>query len=126
MWQAKVSGKLLNMRVTTPKRLTSPPTWRPALKGLKSKHYDAEAEKALPAVVFGIVGRVGRVGRQRMALLTDLVRADLTDPSETTLQSKLLQQVALKLGEDEMPVLDAGFKLSALYQAAFWIALSCA
>jgi hypothetical protein len=91
--------------------------WRPTLKGLKSKHYDAEADKALPAVVFGMVGRVGRVGEQRMALLTDLIRADLTDPSETTLQTQLLQQVALNLGNDEMPVLDAGFKLKALYEA---------
>jgi len=91
--------------------------WRPALKGLKSKHYDAEADKALPAVVFGMVGQVGRVGQQRMALLTDLIRADLRDPSETALQSKLLQQVALKLDKDDMPVLDAGFKLSALYEA---------
>ncbi|MGB2689327.1 MAG: hypothetical protein WBC36_10110, partial [Desulfobacterales bacterium] len=91
--------------------------WRPTLKDLRSKHYDAEADKALPAVVFGMVGRVGRVSQQRMALLTDLIRADLTDPAETALENKLLQQVALKLGEDEMPVLDAGFKLSALYEA---------
>jgi hypothetical protein len=91
--------------------------WRPTLKGLKSKHYDAEADKALPAVVFGMVGRVGRVGQQRMALLTDLIRADLTDSSKTALQSKLLKQVAQNLGEDEMPVLDAGFKLKAHSQA---------
>ena len=91
--------------------------WRPTLKGLKSKHYDGKANKALPAVVFGMVGRVGRVGQQRMALLTDLIRADLTDPAETALQTELLRQVALKLGEDEMPVLDAGFKLKALYEA---------
>lgn len=90
--------------------------WRPTLKGLQSKHYDADADKALPAVVFGMVGRVGRVGQQRMALLTDLIRADLMDASETALGNKLLQQVALKLGEDEMPVLDAGFKLKALYE----------
>jgi hypothetical protein len=91
--------------------------WRPTLKGLQSKHYDRAADKALPAVVFGMVGRVGRIGQQRLALLTDLVRADLTDPSETALESKLLQQVAQKLGENEMPVLDAGFKLKALYGA---------
>ena len=88
--------------------------WRPTLKGIKSKHYDAEADKALPAVVFGMVGRVGQ---QRMALLADLIRADLTDPSEMNLQSKLLQQVALKLDDDEMPVFDAGFKLKALFDA---------
>jgi hypothetical protein len=91
--------------------------WRPTLKGIQSKHYDAEADKALPAVVFGIIGRVGHVHQQRLALLTNLIRADLANPSETVLQSKLLQQVALNLGKDEMPVLDAGFKLGALYQA---------
>ena len=92
--------------------------WRPTLKGLKSTHYEAQAAKALPAVVFGMVGRVGRVGQQRLALLTDLIRADLTDPSERALENKLLHQVALKLGEDEMPVFDAGFKLKALYEAS--------
>jgi len=91
--------------------------WRPTLKGLRSKHYHAEADKALPAVVFGMVGRIGNVGQKRMALLTNLIRADLRDPSETSLENKLLQQVALKLEEDEMPVLDAGFKLGALYEA---------
>jgi hypothetical protein len=91
--------------------------WRPTLKGLKSKHYHDEADKALPAVVFGMVGRVGRVDQQRMALLTDLVRVDLKDPSKTVCQTKLLQQVAQHLTADEMPVLDAGFKLQALYKA---------
>jgi len=91
--------------------------WRPTLKGLKSKHYRQEADKALPAVVFGLVGRVGRVGQQRQALLTDLVRVDLKDPSKTACQVQLLQQVAEHLAADEMPVLDAGFKLQALLQA---------
>ena len=91
--------------------------WRPTLKGLKSKHYRQEADKALPAVVFGLVGRVGRVGQQRLALLTDLVRVDLKNPSKTACQNKLLQQVAENLAVDEMPVLDAGFKLQAVIQA---------
>jgi hypothetical protein len=91
--------------------------WRPTLKGLKSKHYRQEADKALPAVVFGLVGRVGRVGQQRLALLTDLVRVDLKDPSKTACQTQLLQQVAEHLTADEMPVLDAGFKLQAIIQA---------
>lgn len=91
--------------------------WRPTLKGLKSKHYHAEASKALPAVVFGMVGCVGRVGQQRMALLTDLIRADLKDPSKTAVQTSVLRQLAESLAEDEMPVLDAGFKLKTLFQA---------
>ena len=91
--------------------------WRPTLKGIRSQHYDAQAEKALPAVVFGLVGRVGHIGEQRMALLTDLIRAELNNPSEVALQTQLLERVALRLADDEMPVLDAGFKLKALYEA---------
>jgi hypothetical protein len=89
--------------------------FRPSVKGIKSKHYDAQAGKGLPAVVFGMIGRVGSVGEQRMALMTDLIRADLEDPSEATLQDQLLKQVALELREDEMPVFDAGFKIKALH-----------
>jgi len=91
--------------------------WRPTLKVIRSKHYNSQAEKALPAVVFGMIGRVGSVGQQRMALLTDLVRADLNDPSETGLNVRLLQRVRLGLAEDEMPIFDAGFKIADLYQA---------
>jgi hypothetical protein len=91
--------------------------WRPTLTGLRSQHYDAQADKALPAVVFGMIGRVGHIGDQRMALLTDLIRADLSDPSEVALQTKLLQQVVIGLADDEMPIFDAGFKLKTLYEA---------
>lgn len=91
--------------------------WRPTLKGIQSKHYDAEAEKALPAVVFGMVGRVGHVGEQRMALLTNLLRASLTDPSESALQTKLLEGVVSGLKQDELAVFDAGFKVKALQEA---------
>ena len=93
--------------------------WRPRLKGLKSKHYDSQAEKALPAVVVGMVGRVGNVGEQRMALMTDLVRADLDDPSEALFVNELLLQVLCGLAEDEMPVFDAGFKLKGLLEAGY-------
>jgi len=91
--------------------------WRPTLKGLKTKHYDAQADKALPAVVLGMIGRVGSVGKQRMALLTDLVRSDPNDPSEAALQARLVQRVAEGLTEDEMPIFDAGFKISELHDA---------
>jgi len=91
--------------------------WRSSVKRIKSKHYDAQADRALPAVVFGLVGRVGSVGEQRMAVLSNLIRADLTDPSEHALQTELVKQVAMGLADDEIPVFDAGFKLKALYGA---------
>jgi hypothetical protein len=92
--------------------------WRPTLHGIQSQHYDAQADRALPAVVFGLVGRVGRCGEQRQALLTNLLRADLADPSEATLHTQLLKQVVAELTPDEMPVFDAGFTLRALHAAA--------
>lgn len=91
--------------------------WRPKMKGIQSKHYDAQAAKALPAVVFGMIGRVGSIKGQRMALLTDLVRADLTDPSESALHTALIKQVAEGLADDEISVFDAGFKPQALFAA---------
>lgn len=91
--------------------------WRPTMQGLKSQHYDTQAGRALPAVVLGMVGRVGSVGDQRMALLTDLIRGDLTNPSESALHTDLVKQVAAGLADDEMPVFDAGFKVKALQAA---------
>jgi hypothetical protein len=91
--------------------------WRSSVKRIKSKHYNAEADRALPAVVFGLAGRVGSVGEQRMALMTNLIRADLTDPSEQALRTELVEQVAVELTDDEIPVFDAGFKPKALFAA---------
>jgi hypothetical protein len=88
--------------------------WRPALQGLKSKHYSAVAGKALPAVVLGLVARVGQVAGQRVALLTKLVRAQPSDTAEADLRRRLVQQVADSLGSDEIPVFDAGFPLREL------------
>ncbi len=50
--------------------------WRPQLKGNRSKHYHAQAGKALPAIVLGIIGTIGSVKGQRSALPTDFVRVD--------------------------------------------------
>lgn len=91
--------------------------WRPALQGLKSKHYWPAAGKALPAVVLGIVARVGSVNGQRVPLITNLVRGDLNLPSEALLRTQVLRQVAKTLAADEMPVLDAGFKVRELQEA---------
>lgn len=97
-----------------PKAIDLTAYWRPRLHGLKTKHYYPPAGKALPAVVLGIVARVGSIHEQRVALITDLVRADPHDPSEAALRTRLLHRVAETLSEDEIPVLDAGFKVREL------------
>jgi len=88
--------------------------WRPTLHNCPGKHYKAEAGKALPAVVLGMVTRVGQMGEQRIPLPTDFIRVDLDDPSEATLTAKLLKRVAETLAKDELAVLDAGFSLKEL------------
>ena len=91
--------------------------WRAKLQGLKTKHYDAESDKALPAVPFGLVGRVGSVGDQRFVVLTDIVRADLQEAAEKPFVTKLLKRVAEGLEDDEFAVFDAGFHLKQLFDA---------
>lgn len=91
--------------------------WRSSLKGLQSKHYDAEADKALPGVPLGLIGQVGRVGEQRFALLSEIVRTDLQDHCEKRFVALLLERVAQGLEDDEMAVFDAGFHLQRLFEA---------
>lgn len=91
--------------------------WRPTLKGCQSKHYYPPAEKALSAIVLGIIARVGSVNGQRVAVMTELVRADPDDPAEASLQTAVVQHVAETLAEAEMPVFDAGFKIRELQGA---------
>ncbi len=89
--------------------------WRPKLKSCQTTpHYKAEAGKALPAIVLGVVTRVGQMGQQRVPLPTDFIRVQLADPSETSLVTRLLTEVADHLAEDELAVLDAGFALKDL------------
>lgn len=95
--------------------------WRPALEGCISKHYHPQAGKALQAVEVGLVGRVGQVNGQRVTLLTDIVRGQLTAPATDSpppsLITRLLQRAFLTLKANQVVVLDAGFE-SKQVQAA--------
>jgi len=91
--------------------------WRPTLKKVPGKYYHSQAGKALPAIVLGLVGWVGHLGTQRLLLPTAIIRVDPDDPAPKTLQARVLGQVAASLANDEVAVLDAGFKLSELQAA---------
>jgi hypothetical protein len=91
--------------------------WRPALKGCLTKHYHPAAGKALAAIVLGLIARVGSVNGQRVALLLKVVRADPDDPTEASLKAKVVRCVVTTLADDEMPVLDAGFRIRELQAA---------
>lgn len=91
--------------------------WRPALKNCPSKHYHPTANRALPAVIFGIVGQVGEIAGQRLALPLAFERVSPKDPRESRLWDTLLGQLSRSLAEDEVLVVDAGVKISDLQAA---------
>jgi hypothetical protein len=65
----------------------------------------------------GLIGRVGRVQGQRVALPTAIVRPATADATETALQATVLAEVTATLADDEIAVVDAGFKIKALQAA---------
>lgn len=91
--------------------------WRPALKHCPSKHYHPAANRALPAVIFGIVGQVGEIAGQRLALPRAFERVSRQDPRESRLWATVLQQLSRSLAEDEVLAVDAGVKISDLQAA---------
>ena len=93
------------------------PFWRPKLQGLLSKYYDSVAEKALPAVILGLVARIGQVDGKRIALPRSMLRVHPKDPSEASLKKELLKRVARILAPLEIMLADAGFKIKACHQA---------
>ena len=91
--------------------------WRPALKNCPSKHYHPAANRALPAVIFGIIGEVGEINGQRLALPRAFERVHPKEPSETRLWQEMLKDVQKSLLDDEILVVDAGVKIGDLQEA---------
>ena len=90
---------------------------RTAVKKLKAKAYVADANRAVSAVPIGMIASVGQVNGQRVALLKNVVLADLKVNESVSHKKRLCQQVVTELAEDELAVLDAGFNLVDLAQA---------
>jgi len=91
--------------------------FRPSLKACPSKHYHPQAQKALPAVIMGIIGQVGSLNGQRLALPREFLRVELEDTREANLQTCLVEQTVRKLNEAEAGIFDAGFKVKELQSA---------
>ena len=91
--------------------------WRPALKGCPGKHFHPAANRALPAVIFGITGEVGEVNGQRLALPRAFERVHPKDNREQRLWQEMLKTAQKGLQEDEIAVMDAGMKISDLQEA---------
>jgi len=84
---------------------------RAAVKKLKSRAYFSDTNRAVPAVPIGMIGTVGEVNGQRVALLKNVVVTDVKTNDSVADKKELYRQVEKCLEEDEIGVLDAGFKL---------------
>jgi len=91
--------------------------WRPTLKKCPSQHYHPVAQRALPAVIFGVVGKVGELHGQRIALPQAFERVHPKDPSEVRLWREILKNIHKTLSADEIVVVDAGVKVRNLQEA---------
>jgi hypothetical protein len=91
--------------------------WRPALRNCPSKHYHPAANRALPAVIFGVIGVVGQIGSQRLACPLAFERVHPKDPSERRLWQELLRWAQRHLATDDVAVMDAGVKLADVHAA---------
>ena len=90
--------------------------WRPTLKNCPSKHYHPAAGRALPAIIFGVVGQVGEINGQRIALPQAFERVHPKDPSEARLWADILKNIHKTLCADEIVVVDAGVKVRDLQE----------
>jgi len=90
--------------------------WRPQLQACPTRHDNAEAGSALPAILVGLVGRVGSVGSQRLALPLAWVRADPADPRSSTHERLLVRVAVAQCAADDALVLDASFGISLLQE----------
>lgn len=91
--------------------------WRPTLEGLMSKHYHPVAERALPAVLMGIIGEGGEIGGQRLVLPRAIERATTKVTTDKGLWEQILKKLAKDQPEDEIIVVDAGVKIRELQDA---------
>jgi hypothetical protein len=91
--------------------------WRPALRNCPSQHYHPAANRALPAVIFGVIGVVGQIGHQRLACPLAFERVHPKDPSERRLWQELLRWAQRHLAAEDVAVMDAGVKLADVFPA---------
>jgi len=87
--------------------------WRPRLQGWLGKHYHHLAQKALPAVVVGVMIISGQVGSHRIPLLKRIVRCQPAQ-GKAEFRRQLLKEAAAYVAMDMVMVMDAEFGLSEL------------
>lgn len=87
--------------------------WRPRLKGWVGKHFHSLAQRALPAIVFGVMVISGEVNGRRTPLLRRIVRCD-PRMDKATFRRQLLTEAKRHTTPEQVLVMDAEFEVSEL------------
>jgi hypothetical protein len=87
--------------------------WRPKLQGWLGKHFHSLAQRALPAVVLGVMTRAGAVEQQRIPLLRRLLRCQ-PEMGKADFRLELLKAAQAVAQADEVIVVDAEFEINEL------------
>ena len=90
--------------------------WRPRLKGWMGRHYHSVAQRALPAVVFGVMVVSGQVKEKRTPLLQRIVRCE-PEVDKVSFRMQLLKEVKKHMQPNQVAVFDAEFEVSELQSA---------
>lgn len=90
--------------------------WRPHLKGWLGRHYHSTAQRALPAVVFGVMVVSGQVRKKRTPLLQRIVRCE-PEIDKVSFRMQLLKEVKKHMQPHQVAVFDAEFELAELQSA---------
>ena len=89
--------------------------WRPRLKGWVGKHFHSLAQRALPAVVFGVIVVAGEVKGKRTPLLRRIVRCE-PSVEKVAFRKQLLTEAKAHMLPDQVLVIDAEFEISELHE----------
>jgi hypothetical protein len=91
--------------------------FRPRLQGCETKHYHSSADKALPAITFGVLSALGSIEAQKVSLPLLLVRGDQQALSEEALMRELCEQGLAYLGEQDVVTADRKFPVMVMLEA---------
>jgi hypothetical protein len=87
--------------------------WRPKLQGWLGKHFHSLAQRALPAVVLGVMTCSGAVEQQRIPLLRRLLRCQ-PEMGKADFRLELLTAAKAVAQADEVIVVDGEFEINEL------------
>jgi hypothetical protein len=91
--------------------------FRPQLQVALGKHYQSQADKALPAVSLGLIGAVGSIGTMRFALPQAIVGQDPGDLSEKALKQRTIARAKQCVAPGQAALFDSGFEPEELLES---------